>query len=245
MISNFSRSFVQSFPAASGTWILNGVTVPSNFVANSLNLLSPNPLSTNGISAAYNYPTVYTDSVKMNYRKVTFQNAGAGLPFQIDITITGMTTTGMQTETIILPVFFTPVITSVNNYLYLTTITVATVANNAVPSLNCGNGDGFSQWIMHDGSPFNNYVNVTGSPTWTINGTLQKWNRSNADANGGNSGAVIYNPLAMPIAANLTSQTATTANPIAVTSAYNAVQLVVTDSGSGPVDWYFANQQLL
>lgn len=245
MISNFSRSFIQSFPAASGTSIFNGIPVPSNYIANSVNLISPNPLSTNGISAAFNYPTLYTDSTKMNFRKVSFQNGGAPLGFAVNVTITGMTPTGMQTETIVLGPTITPVILSVNYYIYLSSITVATLANSAVPALNGGVADGFSQWIMHDGSPFNNYVNVTGSPTWTINGTLQKWNRSNADANGGNSGAVIYNPLAMPIAANLTSQTATTANPIAVTSAYNAVQLVVTDSGSGPVDWYFANQQLL
>lgn len=242
MISNFSRSFVHSMPAQNTTFIYNAA-IPASYFTNSFNLLDPNPTI-----VGRNVPNlirVYTDRTRMNYRTITYQLPTAEA-FTTSLTITGMTSTGLTNETITTGILDNTVKYSVNQYLYLISATLTTgVGATAITQVTIGYGFGTSQWIMHDGSPFNNYVNITGTATWSIQGTLQKWNRSTSPVGGGNTGAIIYNPLPMQIQSNLTSQTADTANPIVVTAPYVALQLVTASGTTGQVDWYFANQQLL
>ena len=245
MISNFSRSFVHSFPAPNATWYFNDVITGSDF-SPEINVLGPIPPIPQ-IYADPNPIRKYSDITMRNYRRVVINNPDFATA-DMEYTITGWTLSGLQTEVVNTVIVVGPNPTySVNYYLYLTSIKIRVVSGGGAAPISIGTDIGYSQWIIHDGSPFNNYVSNSGSIEWTINGTLQKWNRSDSsvDGIGAGDGAIIYNPLAMPIQTNLTSQNITTANPILVSAPYNALQFNVTNYPGGTIYWYFASQVLL
>lgn len=239
MLSNFSRSFVHSFPAGNPTLIFTGSTL--NFPAN-YNFVNPNPGAA-GIYTDASPPRFYLDKTRRNFRRITF--SAPLLTTDTLFTITGMTITGIQTEVVtLLENLGATSAVSTNFYLYLTSMT-ASPNTVALETISIGMDIGYSNWIIHDGSPFNNFVSVTGTGTWSINGTLQKWTTSNSSVAGFPSAPVVYNPPVMAIQANLTSQATSTANPISVTPPYNALQFNVTTSPSASLYWYFASQNIL
>ena len=231
MLSNYSRSFILSFPAPSTTWFYSGATPPA-WTDPNFNYLSGTP------STGTRPVTKYSDKTQSNYRKIVIADTLAdGIQ---SWTVTGMTKKGMVTETIIVP--STAPFTTTNYFSYLTFIG----SNEATSGVTIGNGLGYSPWIIHDGSPFSNYVKVTGGAiNWTIEGTLDKWNASVSNKFSPDGSAQIYDPLSVNIDPTLTSQTVSTTYPVSVTVPYEAIRLVISDYPAGTIEYHFASQNLL
>jgi hypothetical protein len=230
MLSNYSRSFILSFPAPSATLFWNGPS-PVEWTGPQYNYLSVEGGSSNA-------PTVqYTDNTKLNYRQIVIQDQTSD-PEQSWI-ITGMTNKGMVTE--IIPIEDNSPYASVHYFSYVTFIGSATTTSG----VTIGNGLGYSPWIMHDGSRFSNYVKVAGGAiNWTIEGTLDKWNATVSNKFSHDKSARIYDPLAVNIDAALTNQTVTTPYPVSVTLPYEAIRLVITAYPAGTIEYHFASQNI-
>lgn len=230
MLSNYSRSFILSFPAPSTTWFWSGAT-PYAWDSPGFNYLS------GSISTGKNPVTKYSDKTQLNYRKIVIADTlSDGIQ---SWTVTGMTKNGMATETIIVP--SSAPFTTTNYYLYLTFIGSSEASN----SVTIGNGLGYSPWIIHDGSPFSNYVKVSGGAiNWTIEGTLDKWNATVSNKFSPDGSATIYDPLGVNIDPSLTAQTTSTTYPVSVTIPYEAIRLVVSAYPAGTIEYHFASQNL-
>lgn len=230
MLSNYSRSFILSFPAPSTTWFYSGAT-PYAWEGSTFNYLS-------GMTGTGQNPlTKYSDKTQLNYRQIVIADTLAdGIQ---SWTITGMTKNGMVTENIIVP--STAPFTTTNYFSYLTFIG----SQEATSGVTIGNGLGYSPWIIHDGSRFSNYVKVSGGAiNWTIEGTLDKWNAPVSNKFSPDKSARIYDPLAVNIDPALTSQTVSTTYPVSVTLPYEAIRLVISDYPAGTIEYHFASQNI-
>lgn len=231
MLSNYSRSYILSFPAPSTTWFYSGAS-PQAWTGPSFNYLSGTP------ATGKRPVTKYSDKTQLNYRKIVIADTLAdGIQ---SWTITGMTKKGMVTETIIVP--STAPFETVNYYSYLTFIG----SNESTGGVTIGNGLGYSPWILHDGSGFSGYVKVSGGAiNWTIEGTLDKWNASVSNKFSPDGSAQIYDPLAINLHPGLTAQTTSTTYPVSISFPVEAIRLLITDYPAGTIEFHFSSQNLL